>query len=265
MTVVANDLKFSTISRIDLRDLGTWTDKIFLTFDIDWAHDDVLADCIDLVERADVCATWFVTHDTPLLARLRSNPKFELGIHPNFNFLFNLQNSAGDSAEDVLERILALVPEATAVRSHHMTQSSALLNLFRSKGLTHDCNHFIPTTAGMVLKPWLLWNDMVRVPYSWEDDIMCIYGQTQALPQIHELVQCSGMMVFDFHPIHVYLNTEDLQRYERTRPLHRSPKELVTHRHVGYGARSALEDLFACFWSAPSSSDPSYETFKVLK
>lgn len=235
--------EFSTVSRIDINVPRSWENKVFLTFDIDWAHDDVLADCIGLVEQADVCATWFVTHETPLLARLRANPKFELGIHPNFNFLFNLQTQAGASAEEVLERTLALVPEATAVRSHHMTQSSALLNLFRRKGLTHDCNHFIPTTAGITLKPWELWNGMLRVPYSWEDDLMCIYGQRTSLPSIADLLKQDGLMVFDFHPIHIYLNTEDLQRYERTRTLHHQPVELMQERFGGCGTRVALQSL----------------------
>lgn len=44
---------------------------LYLTFDVDWACDEVLADTIDLVEEADVCATCFVTHDAPLLKRLR--------------------------------------------------------------------------------------------------------------------------------------------------------------------------------------------------
>ncbi len=74
---------FQIISVIEVN--KNYTDTIFLTFDIDWACDGVLADTIDMVEQADICATWFVTHDTPLLNRLRKNPKFELGIHPNFN------------------------------------------------------------------------------------------------------------------------------------------------------------------------------------
>lgn len=235
--------QFSTISSIDLDEPRSWEDKIFLTFDIDWAHDDVLADCIDLVEQADVSATWFVTHETPLLERLRANPKFELGIHPNFNFLFNMQSQAGASADEVVKRVMALVPEATAVRSHHMTQSSGLLNIFRDNGLTHDCNHFIPVTAGMTLKPWELWGGLLRVPYSWEDDVMCVYGQKYELPSISEMLRQDGLLVFDFHPIHVYLNTEDLQRYERTRSIHYQPDALLCERFDGVGARRWLLEI----------------------
>jgi len=51
-------------------------DAIVLTLDIDWAGDAVLADCIELVEATGAPATWFVTHDTPLLERVRANNKF---------------------------------------------------------------------------------------------------------------------------------------------------------------------------------------------
>lgn len=235
--------EFSTISKINLENPESWRDKVFLTFDIDWAHDDVLAECIDLVEEADVSATWFVTHDTPLLKRLRSNPKFELGVHPNFNFLLQRQDHAGGDAREVLERVLALVPDATAIRSHHMTQSSFLLNLFMENGLTHDCNHFIPLTSGVELKPWRLWNDLIRVPYSWEDDIMCIYAKSERLPNIGEILGSEGLLVFDFHPIHVFLNTEHLNRYEKTRSLHQSPHELRAKRYEEKGARTSLLEL----------------------
>ena len=125
------------------------SNALYLTFDIDWACDEVLADTIDLVEQADIYATWFVTHDTPLLKRLRDNPKFELGIHPNFNNILagRPDPANGMSAEETVDRLLSLVPEAKSVRSHSMTQSSVLLKLFLDKGLTHDCNHFIPHQA----------------------------------------------------------------------------------------------------------------------
>jgi len=146
---------------------STWEDYLFLTFDIDWACDDVLAYTIDMVEEAGVYATWFVTHDTPLLERLRENPKFELGIHPNFNNIlagkYDPENEK--NAEEVVEKLLSIVPEARSVRSHSMTQSSQLLQLFVERGLTHDCNHFIPHQTGIDLCPWYLWNGIVKVPY----------------------------------------------------------------------------------------------------
>lgn len=217
---------------------------LYLTFDIDWACDDILKDTVDLVEEADVCATWFVTHDTPLLKRLRDNPKFELGIHPNFNNILagRPDPNNGRNAEETVEKLLSLVPEATSVRSHSMTQSSVLLQLFQEKGLTHDCNHFIPHQAGMELRPWYVWTGLIKVPYFWEDDTSVIYGENSA--EIMGLTQRKGLKVFNFHPIHVFLNTERMGRYEQSRPCHRSPKELVKYRNnVSPGARTALKTL----------------------
>ena len=200
----------SKISNISVIKPKEWQEPLFLTFDIDWACDEVLADTIALAENANVAATWFVTHDTTLLHRLRNNPKFELGIHPNFNSLLegNLQN--GRNAEEVIDRVLKFVPEAKAVRCHSMTQNSRLLQLFVYKGLTHDCNHFTPEQSGILLKPWRLWNGLIKVPHFWEDDAVCIY---EVNTPVQELLSMGGLKVFDFHPIHIFLNTENLERY----------------------------------------------------
>ncbi len=220
-------------------------DLIVLTFDIDWACDDVLVDSIDLVEAAGAPATWFVTHDTPLLKRLRANKDFELGIHPNFNPLFDGKLT---TAEKIIDELLAIVPEAVSVRSHSMVQSSRLLDLFSKKGLRFECNHFIPEQSKIMLKPWKLWNGMVKVPHFWEDDATCIY---KAGSPVRDLTQLQGLKVFDFHPIHVFLNTEDLARYNRTRFLHGTATELVQHRFAGAGTRTHLLELLADFSREP--------------
>lgn len=226
-----------TISSVQIDSAANWSQSPYLTLDIDWAHDDILFDTIELVEAHRVQATWFVTHDTPLLSRLRRNPNFELGIHPNFNFLLNGDGRTGKDAAEVVDRLLAIVPEAKCVRSHSTTQSSGLLELFRRKGLTHECNSFIPVQSGIELKPWRLWSGMTCIPYFWEDDVACLYGPDDALP-MSRLIDQGGIKVFDFHPVHVFLNTEHMARYEKTRELHRSPQQLRAHRYEGEGTRT---------------------------
>lgn len=80
--------------------------------------------------------TWFVTHETPLFARLRSNPEFELGIHPNFNFLLSGDRRAVRNATEAVDQMMTIVPEVKSVRSHSTTQSSCLLNLFALRGMS---------------------------------------------------------------------------------------------------------------------------------
>lgn len=229
--------KFATISSILCEDKLTWENKLFLTFDMDWAHDVVLSDTINLIEDSGVAATWFVTHQTPMLAKLRANPNFELGIHPNFNYLLDGDPRNGANSKDVISRMKSLVPEAVSVRSHSMTQSSYLLDYFKNAEITHDVNHFIPSHINLRLKPWLLWNGMIRVPYFWEDDIACLYGSGCNITSLAKRV---GLKVFDFHPIHIFLNTEHFDRYEKTRHLHYNPKELIKYRYAGVGTRTRL-------------------------
>jgi hypothetical protein len=231
---------FVTVSSIDPGDEASWDGRLLLTFDLDWAHDEVIADTIELVEEAGVAATWFVTHDTPVLDRLRANPRFELGLHPNFNPLLNGDPAMGATAEEVIDRLLAVVPEARSVRSHSLVQGGRILELFRKKGLTHDCNVFIPEQSGASLRPWIDWFGMVRVPYFWEDDFWCAAPRKAGLA---ELLARDGLHAFDFHPIHLYLNTEHLDRYEGARESWAAPERLIGHRCGGAGTRSFLLDL----------------------
>ena len=166
---------FSSISKVDPEDSSTWVNKLFLTFDIDWAHDEILKDTLNIVREASVPATWFVTHAIPVLNDIRALQSQELGVHPNFNPLLDGVSNNGDNAEKIVKALLDIVPEAKSIRSHSMTQSSRLLDLFQTSGLTHEVNHFIPYHAGVELKPWVLWNQLCKVPYFWEDDVHVLY------------------------------------------------------------------------------------------
>ena len=233
------NLPFFNLSEIFPDDPQTYR-GIFLTFDIDWADDDVIGDTIDLVEKAEVKATWFVTHQTPLLDRLRENPKFELGIHPNFNpFLDGSTDGSGLTAEKVVEQLMDIVPEAKTIRSHSLCQSERLVDIFKLVGLTHISNFFIPHGSGLDTKPFTIWSEMVIVPHCWQDNV----ALKMELPIPLEKERHSSLSVFDFHPIHVFLNTEHLNRYELTRHLHQNPEELIKNQYEGEGTRTKLLNL----------------------
>lgn len=217
--------RFGRLGEIDAARPQTWEGRLFLTIDLDWAIDAAIEQCLDRVEEAGVAATIFVTHDTPLLARMRRNTRIELGLHPNFNPLLEGAAGAGD-ARKVMRELQRLVPEAKVVRSHSMTQSSRLLDLFIECGMTHESNHFIPAHAGIALRPYRHWKSaLTRVPYFWEDDVDLEYvsGQT-----VLDLAGAGGgLKVFDFHPIHVALNTHSTEHYEKTRAAHGSREALL--------------------------------------
>ena len=82
---------------------------------------------------------------------------------------------------------------------------------------------------------------MLKIPYFWEDDIEAMQSDSF---NIGSLINFSGLKVFDFHPIHVFLNTEALDRYEKSRPFHRDKNLLIEafNRH-SFGVLDALKLL----------------------
>ena len=56
-----------------------------ITVDIDWAPDSAISKTINYLIDNEVRATWFITHASPEVERLKEYPHlFELGVHPNF-------------------------------------------------------------------------------------------------------------------------------------------------------------------------------------
>ncbi|MCX7870455.1 MAG: hypothetical protein N2485_02630 [bacterium] len=59
-------LVFSKINEINLSD---YEDKIFITFDMEWAEDEVLDFTLNLIESYKISCTFLVTHKTELLKK----------------------------------------------------------------------------------------------------------------------------------------------------------------------------------------------------
>lgn len=197
---------------------------ILFTADIDWAPEEVIADTLNLFEYYGVKCTFFSTHHS--LELTKSNKKlFETGIHPNFNPL--LYGKTDKRAEDILDDILDIHPEAQGIRSHSMMQSTGLLQMFADKRLMYEANHFMPYQTG--IKPYKLWTGMVRIPYNWEDDVHWSYGYSfdECGMDLNE----TDLFVFDFHPIHIFLNTENKYRYNEAKKYYNDPKALENYRN----------------------------------
>ena len=113
------------------------------------------------------------------------------------------------------------------------------MDQFFEAGFTHVSNFFVPYSSGLRMAPFELWNRMTIVPYQFQDNVEIKMN----LDSLNEAELRYGFHVFNFHPNHVFLNTESIDRYERTRPLFQNPKELIKHRYQGYGSRSRLIEL----------------------
>jgi hypothetical protein len=233
--------KYSNISSIKIEDKSTWLDKTFLTFDMDWAHDEIIQDTLNIINCNGVSSTWFVTHKSLLLSQMMNDDNIELGIHPNFNKILDGSNKENNTnSRSITEEAIKLVGNCNSIRSHSLTQSEKLLEEFQSLGLTHICNLYIPLSANIELKPFKLWDNITIVPHSWQDNVQLKLNNGFFK---NESINNQNLKVFNFHPIHIYLNTENLNRYENSRHLHKNPNELKKYRYNGVGVRSFLLEL----------------------
>lgn len=219
---------------------------VILTLDMDWAPawaiDWVAAELITYQVRA----TWFVTHESPALERLRKYPDlFELGIHPNF-----LAGSThGDTSEAVLSHCMRLVPKATSMRTHALFQSTPLLDLVLAKTpITADVSLFLPMTAQLRPVPYQRMDrQLLRIPFFWEDD----YEMGRPSPNWElagYLNSGEGLKVFNFHVIHAYLNSTEMAPYHRllrrtTRLSEATAEQATEFVHVGKGTGTLFREV----------------------
>ena len=89
------------------------------------------------------------------------------------------------------------------------------------------------------------------VPGSFEDDVHALYFDGDFDPA---LVDGSGpgLKVFDFHPIHLHLNTDRMARYEAARPDIEAGRDLRSHRNPGAGSRTFLRALVSSLRADPA-------------
>ena len=203
-----------------------------LTFDIDWAPDYVLQPLLQRLTDAQVQVTLFVTHRTSLLDGLDPT-RFELALHPN------LQDSL--SLGQTLAPLRDYLPNANGVRFHRLVQSTPLLGELGQAGLLYDASQLVPYQPH--LQPYTFPPPLVRIPYHWEDDVHAMGGR----PWTHDHLGLGseGLKIFDFHPIHVFLNSQDLSRYKAAKAIGFEPSGTAALRNPGAGTAEALEILLA--------------------
>lgn len=233
---------------------------VAITFDIDWAPDWCVHDCAELVRKARTQATFFVTHSSAILDTLRGDSdRFELGVHPNFL----PASTQGSGMHEILDHCISIVPEATAIRTHCLVQSTTLFQVLidHYSGIEVDVSLLLPFHEGLTATALFL-NEcrrpLIRLPYLWEDDIAAQWPTFtwNQLPFSNH-----GLRIYDFHPIHVALNTDTMERYASLkrscvgRPLHSlSRNDVAPFVNHGEGARSFLERILGSASAEPLST-----------
>lgn len=185
-----------------------------LTFDTDWAPDFTIDYVIDYLIEKNIKSTWFITHDSPAIRRIiLREDLFEIGLHPNFLG----ESTQGKNEEDVMEYLLKIIPKSKLIRTHVLFQSTLLFRrLVQKYKIETDVSLLLPHTPNLVPHSIHLGENLpklIRVPYFWEDDIE-MYNPNKNWNLNYTWFKFKGLKIFDFHPIHVYLNSYNMKNYE---------------------------------------------------
>lgn len=217
--------------------------KIHLTFDIDWSPDDSINEIRDILNPRNIKATFFVTHRSDILKDLEKDGH-ELGIHPNF---FS-NSSQGSSTEKVIESLLNIVPKSRSLRTHSLMQSGPLLeNIFsRYINLKYDLSTLTYGFSAVGSFQWF-YNDthFTRINYNWEDD-MAFFDKNFSW---NSTFSPGELNVYNFHPIHVHLNSNSNKNYTMLKNILNGPLNTVDSKIVskyqnnGLGAKTFLTNL----------------------
>lgn len=229
--------------------------KIFLTFDIDWASDTLIKYTYDILKAENVKATFFVTHKSDFINSIKDDPNIELGIHPNFNRLFDAENSMG-GVWRIMDEIMEIVPNAISTRSHALVQGSLIQSIGKAY-IKFDCNTYMDIKSDVLIKPYLNPFGTTSIPHFFEDDVNILFPNKL---RVDDYLDYKGLKVFDFHPVHIGLNNDSMDRYNSAKEYTTvNTDEIFKFRNNAYGAEDILREVIA------GAKKRSYEFLKICE
>jgi hypothetical protein len=238
---------FLKIKDIEINNNNSYNNNLFITFDVDWAIDIVVEYVLELLGSYNVESTFFITHCSKLMSSMQRSEDIECGIHPNFNPLLIGDNRYGNNFTKVLEFYYNQVQSPVSIRSHSVTFNGQFPKLFDSFGLRYNCNSFVPFNSEIILKPWKISNQkIVNVPHYFADDaILSMNKNIREFKRIiPKIIHRKGLKVFDFHPIHIFLNSENMDRYIKSKPYLQNAIKLTKNINTKtYGIKDLLIDV----------------------
>ena len=143
-----------------------------------------------------------------------------------------------------MEKIVNIVPEAKCVRSHALTTSSIISKRYKDYGIVYDLNTYIPVQSGMRIFSYKSpVGDAEVLPFIFEDDLYLAEAEHRGV-EFYLGDDFEAPRIFNFHPIHLYLNTDKMETYEKARPFFRDINQLKLMRNTeNYGIRNFFIDL----------------------
>jgi ubiquinone/menaquinone biosynthesis C-methylase UbiE len=206
------------------------------TSDMDWAPESMIEETLNIFLENKVPLTPFVTHHSKTIKEYYkgSNTKY-VGLHPNF-----LPDSTqGTNFREIISNMGKLWPDAVCFRSHVFFDNSLIAREFYDRGFKYDSNLCLHLQPSLV--PLQHSSGLLRFPVFLEDYLYAIREQIWDLSHILGLLKTPGLKIFDFHPVHVCLNTPNIDYYESVKKDINENWRKLTYK--GKGVRTFLLEL----------------------
>ncbi len=224
------------------------TDNIIsITIDVEWAHQEVLSDVVNLLNERGITATFFCTHEDIKVSG------HERALHPNFRWEGNIMKdlrlnsevdlnkwSQTEIHQHVLKTTYSFCPEAVGVRTHSLYYDSGLIPIYSEYGIKYDSSYLTPLVSG--LKPFWKECNVIEFPIYYMDH-WDLLTQTTGFNLKTLNLNTPGLKVFAFHPNIIFTNVSNEEEYLATKSFYHDPKELLKVRKKKQGARSLFIDL----------------------
>lgn len=212
---------------------------IGLSFDTDWQDGEVLQFTLDLLKKFEIKATFFCTNKTKV--KISGH---EIAIHPNF------------SKKDIKRALADLkknFPQAKGLRSHGILTGNEIIQASQEKKLLYESNYLMYLQKD--IRPFKVYQIWELPIYYMDFYHLAIEKEPQFNLKYLKLNQ-PGLKIFDFHPIHVYLNTNSTKHYLRYKQDPKNIKRYIDKDKPG------IRTLFIAMLEKIGKGD--YRLFKAL-
>jgi hypothetical protein len=215
-----------------------------VTSDVDWASEDAIRLQQEILDRYDVHATYFMTHESPALSEFEREGRITFGIHPNF-----LPGSShGDSFDEVIDTVLGLAPNARCFRSHRYFDVTDVTHRLVERGIVYDSN--VCTNLEPGIAPFLHESGLVRFPTFYEDGTHMWNREGWDFSAHEEAFRTPGIKIISLHPMVFAADVktpeqwaELKRRYPPDAWLQMSSEQLAAERNGAAGPAIFLERL----------------------
>lgn len=202
-----------------------------ITLDTDWVPQFILDYSLQILSEYGIKATVFCTGEYDIF----DNNLVEVAVHPNFM----ADSTQGSDEEEIIKGLRTSCPEAVGSRSHRLYWRKGLEVLLKMHGFRYDCSMKCFQKPG--LKP-VTKNGFTRIPVWWGDNFHLRQGYDLNRFQVPGMND-AGLKVLLFHPIHIYLNTANLEDYKELNWAARGwrhERDLASMRKSGPGTEKVF-------------------------